>query len=206
MFQADAVTSPNVTIPSKDPTVIANVTSNFCDAGFATNFGSGGALSQCRPILDNKSAPMTSVGINVGGGVYENYVTGNVESRNSFHWLWNNKAEALALGNPFPGVGRNTLRGDSFNNLDASLGKNVKLTERVSMQFTMNVFNVFNRAYYGTPDANFEDSALYPYLGLPPSFLLNTYTGGSPGTSAGGGAFYAGFGNRNIQLTGKIIF
>jgi hypothetical protein len=204
-YQADSMESPNVKIPSSNPAVIADVTSNFCDAGFASNFGSGGALSQCRPILANKSAPASSVGINVGGGVYENYVTGAVASRDSFHWLWNNKEEAMALGNPFPGAGRNILRGDSFNNLDASVGKNIKVTERATLQLTMNVFNVLNRAYYGTPDANLEDS-LYPDYGLPNSFLLNTFTGGSPGTSAGGGAYYAGFGNRNIQLTAHVNF
>jgi hypothetical protein len=204
-FQADSMESPNVKIPSSSPTVISDVTTNFCDAGFASNFGAGGALSQCRPILDNKSAPTSAVGINVGGGVYEDYVTGTVAPRSSFHWLWNNKEEAMALGNPFPGVGRNILRGDSFNNVDASVGKNVKATERVSLQFTMNVFNVLNRAYYGTPDANLEDS-LYPDYGLPNSFLLNTFTGGAPGTSAGGGAYYAGFGNRNIQLSAHVNF
>jgi hypothetical protein len=205
-FQSDSMESPNVYNPT-DPKapLSADVTTNFCDAGFATNFGSGGALSQCRPILDNKSAPMTSVGINVGRGTYEDYVTGVVSPRSAFHWLWNNKAEALALGNPFPGVGRNILRGDSFNNVDASLGKNFKATERVTLQFTMNVFNVFNRAYYGTPDANLEDS-LYPDYGSPNSFLLNTFEGGSPGTSAGGGAYYAGFGNRNIQLSAHVNF
>ncbi len=193
--QAFSVTSPNVSIPTSDSAqVAAEVTSNFCDFGFAQNFG-----SQCRPILANQSAPMTSVGINVGNGVYENYATGAVAQRSSFHWLWNNQAEALALGNPFPGVGRNTLRGDSWNNLDASLGKNFKATERVNVQLTMNIFNVMNRAYYGTPDVSIEDS-------VPGLFLTNTFAGTNPGTAAGGGAYFAGFGNRNIQLTGKIVF
>ena len=92
---------------------------------------------------------MNTVGINAGQGVYENYVTGSIEPRDSFHWLWNNKAEAIALGKPFPGVSRNTLRGATWNDWDASLGKNFKATERVTVQLTMNVFNVLNRAYYG---------------------------------------------------------
>ena len=65
----------------------------------------------------------------------------------------------------------------------------------------MNVFNVMNRAYYGTPDANIEDS-----LGSPNTFLQNTFTGTVPGTAAGGGAYYAGFGNRNIQLSAHVNF
>ena len=190
-----SVLSPNVTIPATDsPQVAAEVTSNFCDVVFAEAFG-----SQCRPILANKSAPMQSVGINVGNGVYENYATGAVADRSSFHWLWNNQAEAIALGNPFPGVGRNTLRGNSWNDLDASLGKNFKATERVSVQLTFNVFNVFNRAFYGAPDVSIEDSV----HGL---FMTDTYSGSTAGTAAGGGAYYAGFGNRNIQLSGHINF
>jgi hypothetical protein len=190
-----SVTSPNVSIPATDsPQVAAEVTSNFCDLGFARAFG-----SQCRPILANKSAPMPSVGINVGNSVYEDYATGAVGPRSSFHWLWNNQAEALTLGNPFPGVGRNSLRGDSWNDLDASLGKNFKATERVSVQLTLNVFNVMNRAYYATPDVSIEDS-------VPGLFMTNTFTGFNAGTAAGGGAYYAGFGNRNIQLSAHVNF
>lgn len=190
-----SVTSPNVSIPATDsPQVAAEVTSNFCDLGFARAEG-----SQCRPILANKGAPISSVGINVGNSVYEDYATGAIGPRSSFHWLWNNKAEALALGNPFPGVGRNTLRGDSWNDLDASLGKKFKATERVSVQLTLNVFNVMNRAYYATPDVSIEDS-------VPGLFLTNTYTGYNPGTAAGAGAYYAGFGNRNVEISGKIAF
>jgi hypothetical protein len=143
---------------------------------------------------------MTSVGINAGNGVYENYATGAVAPRSSFHWLWNNEAEAIALGNPFPGVGRNTLRGDSWNDLDASVGKNFKATERVSVQLTMNVFNVLNRAFYGTPDVSIEDAG--------GTFMTNTYTGYLADTAAGGGAFYAGTntGNRVIQLSAHVNF
>jgi hypothetical protein len=193
--QAFSVTSSNVSIPATDsPQVAAEVTSNFCDLGFARTFG-----SQCRPILANNSAPISSVGINVGNGVYENYATGAVGPRSSFHWLWNNQAEALAMGNPFPGVGRNTLRGDSWNDLDASVGKSFKAAERVSAQLTLNVFNVMNRAYYATPDLSIEDS-------VPGLFMTNTFTGYNAGTAAGGGAYYAGFGNRNIELSAKISF
>jgi hypothetical protein len=132
-------------------------------------------------------------------------VTGASISPTDVQWLWNNQYEAIARRNPFPGINRNTLRGDSFNNVDATLGKNVKLTERVNMVLQVSAFNVMNRAYYGTPDANLEDS-LYPNYGLAPSFLLNTFEGSGSGSSAGGGAFFQGLGNRNIQLGGKVTF
>jgi hypothetical protein len=197
-----AVGSSNPFLPNaNDPMA----TTSFCDANFDLQFDFGGFINQCRPILANKSAPITNVGINVGEGNYMNYATGAYGPRSSFHWLWNNKYEAIAMGNPFPGVGRNTLRGDSFNNLDLTVGKNVKLTERVNMLLQVSAFNAFNRAYYGTPDPNVENT-LYPSEGLFPSFLLNTYQNGSQGSSAGGGAYFQGVGNRNVQLTGKITF
>jgi hypothetical protein len=180
-------------------------TTSFCDFNFDLQYDFGGAVNQCRPILANKSAPMTTVGINVGGGQYMNYATGVYGPRSSFHWLWDNKYEALALGNPFPGVGRNTLRGNTFSNLDLTIGKTVKLTERVNMLLQAAAFNALNRAYYGTPDPNVEDTLL-PAEGAYPSFLLNTYENGSSGSAAGGGAFFQGIGNRNVQLTGKITF
>jgi len=199
-FQAVASSNPFLPNPGD-----AMATTSFCDTNFDLQFDFGGFVNQCRPILANKSAPVSSVGINVGGGNYMNYATGVYGSRSSFHWLWNNQYEALALKNPFPGVGRNTLRGDSFNNLDLTVGKNIKIRERVNMLLEVSAFNAFNRAYYGTPDPNIEDS-LYPAEGLPASFLLNTFENGNAGSAAGGGAFFQGAGNRNIQLIGKITF
>ena len=173
----------------------AEAGNSFCDASFSAFFG-----NPCRPILSNPKAPISSIGINTGPGGYIDYVTGNPTSPSSEHWLWNNQYEAIARNNPFPGVGRNTLRGDSYNDVDMTVGKNIKLTERINMVLQMSVFNVLNRAYYGTPDVNVEDSS---YGG----FLSTFY---APGTSqesaAAGGAYAQGLGNRNVQLIGKITF
>jgi hypothetical protein len=78
-------------------------------------------------------------------------------------------------------VGRNTLRGQSYNNLDASIFKTTRLTERINMQLQLNVFNSLNRQYLGTPGA---------FLGAS-SFLTTAFNQGS---------------NRSVQLGGKIIF
>jgi hypothetical protein len=193
-----AVNVPGLLPNPSDPMA----TSNFCDFGFALSFI---GFNQCRPILANPKAPYNSVGINVGKS-YLNYSTGATQSRDSFHWLWNNKYEALALNNPFPGVSRNTLRGDSFNNVDLTFGKNFKLTEHVNMLLQVSAFDVLNRAYYGTPDANLDDSVLPASAGLPNTFLTNYFAGGNAGSAAAGGAYFQGSGNRNVQLTGKITF
>ena len=172
----------------------ALATTSFCDFPFSLSFGLG--INQCRPILANSRAPMTSIGVNVGGS-YVNYATGAPGSRDQFHWLWDNQYEAMALNNPFPGVGRNVLRGDSFSNLDLTVGKKFKITERVNMQLQVAAFDVLNRAYYGTPGTDLDN--------LNGSFLTNLYAGSS-GSLAGGGAFFAGAGNRNVQLGAKVSF
>jgi hypothetical protein len=168
---------------------------SFCDVGFAAQFG-----NPCRPILSNPKAPLGSIGINLGSGSYVDYVSGNPVARSSEHWIWNNQYEAIALNNPFPGVGRNTLRGDSFSDLDMSVSKRIHLTERVSMNLMVSAFNVLNRAYYGTPDPNVEDSAFGGFMSSQYAF------GTSSGSAAGGGSYPQGLGNRNVQLTGKITF
>jgi len=180
---------------------ITQATTSFYDLRFANYYG-----GPVRPILQNPKAPLGSVGINLGPLGYVDYVTGNSVNPSTEHWTWNNQYAALAAGTPFPGVGRNILRGDTWNNLDASIGKNVKITERVNMQLTMNVFNVMNRAFYGVPDPSVEDSwfrgqFLTSYYGLDPnSSSIIGVTGG------GGGAFYAGFGNRNVELSAHVNF
>ena len=126
---------------------------SFCDRSFAGAFA---GPDTCRPILANASAPLGSVGYNAGGGVYKDLTTGAVVTRASEHWLINNTAEALSMGNPFPGVGRNTLRGDSYNNMDVSVYKNTHVTERFNLQLRFQVYNALNRNYFGTPDPDVD--------------------------------------------------
>jgi hypothetical protein len=170
--------------------------SGFCDVGYTQAFGN----NPCRPILSNPSAPLGSVGINLGPGGYVDYVTGAPTTPSAEHWLWNNQYQAIAQNNPFPGVGRNILRGDSFNDLDLSAAKSIHLTERVSMQLMVSAFNVLNRAYYGTPDINVEHSLVGGFESTQFGF------GTGPESGAGGGSYPQGLGNRNVQLTGKITF
>jgi hypothetical protein len=196
-YQAIAAESPYVN--ASDP----KASTSFCDGAFASAFIGN---NQCRPILSNPKAPLGTVGINTGSGGYINYATGQPTARSAVHWLWSNQYEAIAENNPFPGAGRNILRGDSFNDVDISIVKSLKLTERINMQLQMSAFNALNRGYYGTPDPNIEDS-LYPaFYGIPAGFLSNYYAGGGGNSVAAGGAFSQGPGNRSIQLGGKIIF
>jgi TonB dependent receptor len=181
----DTTANPNINT--------AMAETSFCDAGFAAAFG-----NSCRPILSNPKAPLNSIGINLGPGGYVDYVSGVPTAPSSEHWLWNNQYEAVARGNPFPGVSRNSLRGNSFNNLDLSVGKKVPINERINLVLQVSAFNALNRGFYNTPDPNVEDSLIGAYL-------TTLYTG-TLESGAGGGSYPQGLGNRNIQLTGKIIF
>lgn len=51
-------------------------------------------------------------------------------------------------------LGRNTFVGPMFFDTDASLFKNIKATERVSVQLRWEVFNVFNHTNFQLPGAN----------------------------------------------------
>jgi hypothetical protein len=141
---------------------VTNQPTDYCDWLF--NISVLGADS-CRPVLTNRAAP---------------------NSPDSY--ALNTFSIANTLGNPFPGTGRNSLRGQSWNNLDASVFKTTQLSERIGLQLQVNAFNVFNRQYLGTPNAyiafNDPSAPVNPFLSL-------AYNSGSI---------------RYVQLGGRIIF
>ena len=51
----------------------------------------------------------------------------------------------------FGNVGRNVFRGPAQQNWDFSLIKNFNLTERQSLRFTTDFFNIWNHANFGNP-------------------------------------------------------
>jgi carboxypeptidase family protein len=58
--------------------------------------------------------------------------------------------EFFTLGQSSP-IGRNTVRGDSFINLDLAFNKNFRFTESQNLQFRAEVFNLLNRSNFGLP-------------------------------------------------------
>lgn len=51
----------------------------------------------------------------------------------------------------FGNLGRNVVIGPGFNNVDFSVIKNTKLTEKINMQFRTEFFNLFNHTNFGQP-------------------------------------------------------
>jgi hypothetical protein len=58
---------------------------------------------------------------------------------------------------PFGNVGRNTVQGFAFYQIDMGISKNFELTERLHLQFRGEAFNVFNHTNFGAPDGNISN-------------------------------------------------
>ena len=65
-------------------------------------------------------------------------------------WILNPQVLS-APGNNFGNLGRNPVTGPRFTNVDLSLAKNTKLTERLNLQFRCDAFNLLNHGNYGQP-------------------------------------------------------
>jgi hypothetical protein len=66
---------------------------------------------------------------------------------------FNPNAFVVPVSGTYGNVGRDVLTGPGVANLDISLLKTAALTERVNLQFRAELFNIFNRANFGTPNA-----------------------------------------------------
>lgn len=72
--------------------------------------------------------------------------------------------KTFAAGRPFGDVGRNTLIGPWLANVDFALLKTTKLTEKVSLQFRAEAYNLFNRANRVRPNSIVENAGGFGYL------------------------------------------
>ena len=91
----------------------------------------------------------------------------------------------------FGTTGRNFLRGPGFFNLDASLFRDFKITERVKFQFRMEVFGVTNTPHYNNPGTDVTNTATFGVI----ASTLNL---------AGRGSGFGG--ERQFWFAGKVIF
>ncbi|HJP95551.1 MAG TPA: TonB-dependent receptor, partial [Pyrinomonadaceae bacterium] len=88
-------------------------------------------------------------------------LVGNPELSNPTTLQWFNTA-AFAFSPPgtFGNAGRNILTGPGFQNVNASLLKNTRLSERFNLQFRAEAFNLFNHPNFNLPD-NFLGSPTF---------------------------------------------
>jgi hypothetical protein len=166
---------------------------SYCDNSFAVS-AVGTSIDSCRLVLSNKNAPLQSVGI-LQNGAFTDLGSGGASSPSAVHWIVNNTDIANQLNNPFPGSGRNILRAQTFNNLDASIFKDTKINDRVLVELQLSAYNALNRQFRGTPVANaFQDNGA---VGPTNTFLSN---------ASNSSLSNQGIGNRNVQLGAKIKF
>jgi hypothetical protein len=80
---------------------------------------------------------------------------------------FNPNAFALPAPGTYGNLGRGVYRGPGLADLDLSLFKTTKLTERTNLQFRAEFFNALNHANFGTPNATvFSGAAFNPSAGL----------------------------------------
>lgn len=89
----------------------------------------------------------------------------------------------------FGSLGRNTFRGPDFINFDSSLFKNIRVTERMTMQIRGEFFNLFNHPSFSNPNAT-----------------LTTNTTGITSTSGFGSITSTSNNPRQIQLGARLTF
>ncbi len=102
-------------------------------------------------------------------------------------WI-NPAAFSMPISQTFGNLGRNAFRAPAISQLDLGLSKYVTLTERMSIRFRADMFNTFNQAQYGAPNADISQGN----FGTITTTISNYATGrGTP---------------REFQLSAKIAF
>jgi hypothetical protein len=115
-------------------------------------------------------------------------------------------SDCLSGTRHFGDLGRNSLKGPSFKELNFSISKNTAITERVNLQLRAEFFNLFNHPNFANPNLpNFITDPANNGLtsaGRGIGFLPLTATG-----DVGiGNPFLGGGGPRGIQFAAKITF
>jgi hypothetical protein len=182
---------------------------SYGDVPFEENFL---GVDVSRPILSNSKAPSGTLGIYTdttlvpatsttpavfSAPVLEDYKTGAPISPSAVRFIANNQLAANLLNNPYPGSPRNILRGDGFNDVDFSVFKNTKISERVTFRLEVDAYNVLNHAYFSAPGTVLND-----YANPSGSYFNNYFESAASGTSL----VTPGTGLRNLLFVGKILF
>jgi hypothetical protein len=75
--------------------------------------------------------------------------------------FFNTAAVAQAIVGTFGNVGRNTVRGPGFFDVDASVFRSFNLTERFRLQFRAEAFNIENRLNFQNPNSTVSSGVTF---------------------------------------------
>ena len=110
-------------------------------------------------------------------------------------------------GNTIGTVGRNALPGPAEFQFDLSGMKNFPITERLTMQFRADIFNLFNHPNFTNPDGGICSSVTEPTFVPPPTCNVNSNFGRTGQTIADANGTQIGGGTaRQTQFSLRFIF
>jgi len=110
------------------------------------------------PEIDNSGTGRSILGF--GANDRPNAVGSPTLSSPTPERWFNTAAFSFPVPGTFGNAGRNVLDGPGYQNINASLVKNTGLTERVTLQFRAEFFNLFNHPNFNLPD-NFLGSPTF---------------------------------------------
>ena len=96
-------------------------------------------------------------------------------------------------------LGRNALRGFPFTQVDAGLSRRFTLTDRVNLQFRMEVFNLFNHPNFGAPVGDLDSE----HFGRSTTMLGRSLTATN---NTGFNPLFQAGGPRAVQFSIKLQF
>ena len=103
------------------------------------NTGSGTVSSVERP--------------SVGGPLLPSGFDQNID-----RWFDTSALFLAPFGTAYGNLGRNVIRQDGFKNFDVGITKRSKITEKTSLEFRSEFFNLFNHPNFSAPDNNFSST------------------------------------------------
>ncbi|MDX6710022.1 MAG: hypothetical protein QOH96_1038 [Blastocatellia bacterium] len=164
----------------------------------------GWQLNTLTQIRTGFPVNVTVTGGIFGGALRPNLVSG-VPTQPSDYSVPDNQFNINAFSIPaagtFGNLGRNALRGPGFAQVDFSIFKNTRLTETQSLQFRVEIFNLFNHANFADPSGGINIDAFGGSLNQAAKFGQSISTVGNQL----GGLLGAG-GPRQIQLSLRYSF
>lgn len=186
-----------------DASLPLNQVGQYCDGVSSTT---PGVPFACPTSATGSAAFPKGTLVSVNSGCVNSGNTGGqcpVTPISASHFIINNPTAESIFGTPYSFLGRNTERGQPISTVNMAVFKNTRITERMTIQFQAEAFNLFNHQWLGIPIQNVNSAA-------------NTLDGitqfGSGAFNFNGGDTFAGniitdgIGRRRLQFGAKLIF
>ncbi|MBC7798663.1 MAG: TonB-dependent receptor, partial [Pyrinomonadaceae bacterium] len=176
----------------------------FFGQGLPRFIADGWQINTLSQIRTGFPVNVTVTGGFFGGALRPNRVPG-VSTRPANFRIPNNQFNPAAFSIPaagtFGNLGRNALRGPGFSQVDFSIFKNTRITEKTSLQLRVEIFNLLNRTNFADPSGGLRIDAFSGSLNRTANFGQSiTTVGNQLGGLLGSG------GPRQIQLSARFIF